>query len=292
MKELPEIQRLRQGESPLAVFERSDIQESRKAFNELRYRYDFPFWAAKEYPIRDIHNADSEVTLILNSYQYHIIDKFMTRYFKRLSSRYIITKDFGRCGVSTCVQAYILWLQLYRWPKNSQTCGASELNISPLKENLIQYIYLGLSAPAKKRIYNYKIDHSSFFNTFRSPDALRGIDFAYVHLADMGKWYDPKRRYAPRAYAAAYSGVLDNYRTLIVMEGNIMNEKYFHLEDNYNLKKPNTLQLCDYPKICRNPFFLREVVDAHNPACPSPFLLINLSSLPPPTGLWQLDSQF
>ena len=51
MKELSQIKLLMQGSSPLEVFNRLSIQSARKAFNDLRKQFDFPFWAATEYSV-------------------------------------------------------------------------------------------------------------------------------------------------------------------------------------------------------------------------------------------------
>lgn len=279
MKELPEIIRLRNGESPLSVFNVPTRRDARDAFHRLRYVHDFTFWAAREYRVQDIQDPDHIVPLILNTYQHHIIDTFIKRFFKKMTPRYIIAKQFRSCGVTTCVQAYILWLQLFHWHKHSNTCGASDIDIRPLKANLMRYLNKD-EGPAEKRIPIPEATCKAFFNTFRSPDALRGIDFAYVHFADMSKWNDPARNNSMRAYVAGISGVLHDHHTLIVMEGNTPRPEIFRIEDNYSLSNPDTLRLTDYPKICRNPFFLRQVVDAHNPDCSTPFILIDLNIHP------------
>lgn len=108
MKSLPQIIRLRRGESLLSVFNRSTLEDAREDFRNLRKKYDFDFWAATEYFIRDINDPDIFLPLRLNSYQHYIIDIFRKRYFNRLIGRYLITKSFGRCGLTSCIQAYIL----------------------------------------------------------------------------------------------------------------------------------------------------------------------------------------
>ncbi len=89
MKSLPEIQRLLKGESFLSVFNASTIMEARKAFHHLRYNYDFAFWAAREYYVRDIKDADNIIPLVLNEYQSYFIDIFQKRYFNQELGRYM-----------------------------------------------------------------------------------------------------------------------------------------------------------------------------------------------------------
>ena len=122
MKTHHKIQQLLKGESPLSVFECSSYQEARLAFSELRKKFDFAYWAITEYYIRDLNDADNIIPLHLNSYQYYLIDILQKRYHNHQPSRYVITKSFRRCGITTCIQAYILWLQTCQCSNNSYTC--------------------------------------------------------------------------------------------------------------------------------------------------------------------------
>lgn len=114
MRGLPMIKQLLNREDPKVVFQTNSIHSARKAFCELRKKFDFPYWAAREYYIRDINDADNIIPLTLNNFQAYIINIFQKRYHDRELGRYIITKSFGKVGVTTCVQAYILWLQTYK----------------------------------------------------------------------------------------------------------------------------------------------------------------------------------
>ena len=279
MKSVPEIRRLVSGESPLDVFNVQSLGAARNSFNELRKKYDFPFWAATEYRVRDIHDADLTVPLLLNSYQHYIIDTFLRRFSDRLPGRYVISKSFRSCGVTTCVQAYIIWRQMYMWRKNSATYGASMSNLNPLKANMVRNFYDSAAKTEANRILIPSAGYSAFFTSYHSPDALRGIDFGYVHLADMSKFYDPSRYKSERAFSAAYSGMLPDYYTLIVMEGNIPGENLFRLEDNHDIRDPRAMRSEDYYRVCRNPSFLRRVVHASNTDDSYPFIHLNLSTI-------------
>ncbi|MDE6379789.1 MAG: hypothetical protein K2L11_04890 [Muribaculaceae bacterium] len=226
MRDLDAVKKLLAGAHPSSVFATHDIHEARKRFNELRIRYDFPYWAATRFPIRHIDDPDLLTTLVLNENQHIIIDNFLKTYQNQHPGRFIITKNRPRCGVTTCVQAYIIWLQLFQTPKNSQTCGVSNFNLGRLKENIA--LFFNRDSVNYGR-YKFPIRDkytSAFFNTINRPDALRGIDFGYVHLVDMAKWKDPDGIRSGRAIRAALSGILLDYRTLIVMEGNIPSPKY------------------------------------------------------------------
>lgn len=243
------------GEGPCIVFKVSSIKEAKEAFRELRCSYDFAYWAATKFKIRDISDPEQIVTLALNEHQHCIIDTFQKRYFKKLPGRYIITKQSPRIGVTTCVQAYILWLQTYSCCcSNSQTCSANEFANSRLRENI--YRHLGKTIfPVKKKITLFNGYIGAYFNTVRNPDSLRGIDFSYVHLANMSSWRDRDMTLSSRAFNAAISGILHHYFTLIVIEGDLPKSKYFNLNEIRSPEHP-AIPTSQYRLLIANPHFL------------------------------------
>lgn len=214
------MRELLDGACPLHVFNTSDIHVARQRFNQLRCKYDFSYWAATNYQIRDINDPDNFVYLILNRKQDYFISIIQSCFEKKSHSRFIITKKGSRIGLTTCVQAYITWRQLYAGlPGNALFCGASDFNLLHLKANLLRHLQRKYH-PSANYIYLPTSGYKCFFNPFTNPDAPRGIDFKYVHLADMSKWKDRIGKTSTRAYVAAISGVLLDYRTLVVLEGN------------------------------------------------------------------------
>lgn len=276
MKQLPQIRSLLLGESPLTVFNTNNIHDARREFNRLRYYFDFPYWAMKEYRIHDLWDADDIHTLGLNSFQHYIIDIFMKRYHDKLSGRYIISKQFGKCGLTTCVQAYILWLQIFKWSKHLNLCSSNEINIFQLKANLIRHLGREV-VPNDRSIYIPKADHRCFFNTYRTPDAFRGIDFGYVHMADMEKWYDRDDRFSSRTVCAAVSGVLPFHKAIVVLEGNVPKDRYFGVDRRGRIDY-TTLPADCYRHVSRNPYFLNEVVYSFRRGPKAHYLHIDLSS--------------
>ncbi len=278
MKDLPEIQLLLKGEHPCSVFNVDSIRLARKAFAELRKQYDFPFWAACEYYIHDIKDADNIIPLILNKYQSYIIDIFQRRYHNRELGRYIITKSFGKVGVTTCVQAYILWMQIYKCCNNSYLCTNSEIAINPLKTNLCRYLKRDITPP-EKYIYLPKADRRAFFNTYRCPDYIRGINLGYVHYADMSRWHDPENRFSSRVYQAATSAVLLSYHTLVVMEGNIPKEERLQIQKYKTPSLPYHERFACLTHLTNNPYFLRQVILNYVPDSKAVNFHINLNHL-------------
>ncbi len=261
MKSLPQIQQLLQGSSPLEVFNCNSKEYALAAFNDLRKQYDFDFWAATEYFIRDINDPDSIIPLILNGSQLHVIDIMRKRLSQHKTGRYIITKSDRRIGLSTCIQAYILWLQTFQRSNNSYTCGPSSISIHPLKSNLCRYLKRDI-IPSDMSIFLPRVGWCAYFNTFHSPDAIRGVNLGFVHFSDMSRWPDPSSKIARRAYIAPVSAVLLDYFTLVVLEGDIPKRKSFNLKDFLRQypRETNPIRKKKLSSRFKNPLFINHLL--------------------------------
>ena len=82
------------------------------------------------------------------------------------------------------------WRQTCHLNNHSYTCSSSDIALNPLKTNLCRFLHRDV-VPAERFIYLPGSDRRAFFNTFRSPDYIRGIDLGYVHFADMSRWRHP-----------------------------------------------------------------------------------------------------
>lgn len=286
MKSLPQIQQLLNGASPLAVFNCHSIEYARIAFRELRKKYDFDYWAANEYFIKDIKDPDSIIPLCLNDCQHHVIDIIRKRYFLREIGRYVISKSFRRCGLTTVIQAYILWMQTYQRSNNSYTCGPSEIGILPLKTNLCRYLHRDI-IPSNMGIYLPRVDWCAYFNTFSNPNAIRGINLGFVHFADMSRWKDSHNKNTSRAFMAAVSAVLLEHFTLVILEGDIPKSSSFCIKKNLRQDKwkNESQRLQCLSHYVNNPFFFNEVCHSQSTSAPHfhhIHLSQNLQSLPLP----------
>lgn len=272
MRELPQIQRLLKGESPLTVFNRHSLSTARVAFNELRKEFDFTYWAVKEYYVRDMKDADNIIPLRLNIPQSYMIDVMQKRYHNHLRARYVITKTFGRCGLTTCVQAYILWLQTYQRREHAYMCTSSDINLNPHKADLCRWLKRDV-IPSEPYIFLPRSNRNAYFNTFRSPDFIRGIDLGYGHFADMSKWNSSDGRLTSRVTSAAISAVLLEYFTLVVHEGNIPDGRRFPIQRMNDFRLPLAERVWKLRPLSRNPLFLDYAARAahpDNPADPHP----------------------
>lgn len=284
MKDLPEIKLIQEGKSILEVFDCDSIKDAQKAFNELRKQFDFPFWAASEYYVQDIEDPDQIVPLRLNRYQHYIADIFINRYAQRKLGRYVIGKSYGKIGVTTCVQAYILWRQIYYFPKNSYTCTPSEISINPLKTNLCRHLHRDI-VPPEKFIFIPKARSCAYINTYRNPNYMRGIDLGFVHFADMSRWNDSDGNLSTQVFYASTSGVLLAYYSLVVLEGNIPKKATFNVRKDMDANLPRWSRIKKLSNITKNPYFLDQLVLDCDPDTPSTFIPILLEKP-------EVDSQF
>lgn len=275
MKSLPQIQSLLKGESPLSVFNVQTIQEARKAFSQFRYNFDFAFWATREYYIRDMTNKGNNIPLFLNEFQFHIIDTFQKRYYNRELGRYIITKSFSKVGVTTCVQAYILWLQTYKCKRNSCMCAFVDGDMYSFQKNLCHYLKQE-AAYSERNIYIPQADRHAYFHPSNHPEGFSGKDIGYVHFADMSNWHDHNDEYTVAVISNLTSNVRMSFDTLVVQEGNIPKEDQLDMQKCQNPYIDRFYRLCYIEHLTNNPPFLYNVIMNNAPGSSSPYLHINL----------------
>lgn len=261
MKTLPQVSQLIEGISPLEVFRCNSLKDAIQAFRSLRKKYDFDYWAATEYFIPDVNDADSITPLRLNDAQHHVIDIFRKRYFQKKFGRYVISKSTRRVGLSTCIQAYILWMQTCQRSNNSYLCGPSAISINPLKTNLCRFLHRDV-VPHDMGIYLPMVDWSAYFNTFNRPDAIRGVNLGFVHLADMSRWNDPLASKSSKALIAPVSAVLLRHYTLVVLEGDVPSKQWFDIKRfiRSDPQMSGSIRLKKLTSSFKNPFFINEVI--------------------------------
>lgn len=270
MRQLPEIQQLFQGISPLTVFNKKSLPTARKAFYEFRKKHDFAYWAATEYHISDCNNPKNIIPLHINQHQHKIIDTFERRYFKRLPATYVISKTIPNCGVTTCVQAYIQWRQIYNFGSSSYTCTSSLKHLEVLKTPLCRLIKEDI--PEHNYIFIPKANAHIYFNSYQYPTFRSAKDFTYVHLADMTKWKDPQGKTSADIFVNASRAILESPESshlLLVLEGDIPKERvYIHPAFCQIHLKKFPMQFLSH--LSPNPYFLRKHIEANIPLRKSP----------------------
>ena len=249
MENLPQVRQLMDGVSPLVVFNCNDLNTARQAFYELRKKFDFPYWAALDYIIPDKLKPSSLVKLHFTSVQRYLANVFIMRANAGLRGKYIISKTVPRCGVTTLVQAYILWLQLYHHSHHSITCTQSPDMVEILKANITNYLH----KKVRRDVVVVTNTASALFQSVYNPHYLDRCQSSFVHLADISKWNVNFGEDSDHIYLNALCGWSGNQESLFILEGD----------------HPS-------PTSYTNPFFLNKLKHSSDPQHPSEFLHLKL----------------
>lgn len=225
-------------------------QETAKAFDRLRCRYDFPYWAAKYGRIKR-KGGGEDTSLVLNRPQRKMVGLFESMRRADLPVRVICLKA-RQWGGSTCSQLYMAWLQLvWQTGLNSliiahQRSATDEIkdmfdrlmrSYPPAllaghgetpsgKENRLSPV--GRSGAAfRLESRNCKIK----IGTAERPDSCRGGDYNLVHLSEVGVWKKTLGKQPEDIVRSACSGILYRPMTMIVYESTANGTgNFFHRE--------------------------------------------------------------
>lgn len=256
MRKLPEIQYLLRGVSPLEVFGVSSIHMARQAFYTLRKKYDFPYWAATDFKVLDWNVSLTPVPLRLNVFQRYLADVFIRRSLEGLPARYVISKTLPQCGLTTCVQAYILWRQLF-WHPDHSISFAPDSNKSDGMKNNVARCFPDRCASNIVAL-PYKV--GAFFGNFYCPQVFDGIPYGFVHLADVSKWFDRNGNISQLIFANARKQWNDDPEAIFVIEGDRPSDPAFDINGHRNYILPHISRMMQLQAFTSNPFFLNKVI--------------------------------
>lgn len=225
----------------------------------LRYRHDFPFWAAT---VVWIHNKDagSDVLFRLRYPQRILVSRFEEKRKAGLPIRLILLKA-RQWGGSTTTQLYMAWLQfLHKRGLNSliiahQGTASDEIKdmfdtmikAYPIRmlhemgetynENDPKMVGVGKSGSTSRVPQrNCKIK----IGTAERPDGCRGGAYSLVHLSEVGIWKKTDGKSPEDIVRSACSGILLRPLTMIVMESTANGTgNFFHTEYSA-ASNPNT----------------------------------------------------
>ena len=232
--------------------EPNDVDRAKVAekFIRLRYRYDFPFWAAT---LVWIHNKDagSDVLFRLRYPQRILVARFEEKRRAGLPIRLILLKA-RQWGGSTTTQLYMAWLQfLHKKGLNSLIIahqGTASDEIKDMFDTLIkaypiELLYKmgeaynenepkmvgvgksGSTSRVPQRNCKIKI------GTAERPDGCRGGAYSLVHLSEVGIWKKTEGKSPEDIVRSACSGILLRPLTMIVMESTANGTgNFFHTE--------------------------------------------------------------
>ncbi len=216
----------------------------------LRYRHDFPFWAAT---LVWIHNKDAgaDVLFRLRYPQRILVSRFEEKRRAGLPIRLILLKA-RQWGGSTTTQLYMAWLQfLHRKGLNSliiahQGSASDEIKDmfdTMIKQYPLEMLYsLGeqynLNEPKMigvgKSGSTHRVPQRNCkikIGTAERPDGCRGGAYSLVHLSEVGIWKKTDGKSPEDIVRSACSGILLKPYTMIVMESTANGTgNFFHTE--------------------------------------------------------------
>lgn len=230
-------------------------------FTRIRYRHDFPFWAASLVYIKPKGEGGEDILFRLNRAQRKLVSRFEAKRLKGKPIRLILVKT-RQWGGSTVTQIYMSWLQLiHKEGLNSLIVGHLKdtstevkdmfdrmINEYPVEllyemgeaynENEAKLVGVGKTGnifrcPQR----NFKIKLGSA----EKPNSARGGDYNLVHCTEVGLWQETKGKKPEDIVRSACSGVRRIPYTMIVYESTANGTgNFFHRE--YLAAKAGTSQ--------------------------------------------------
>lgn len=217
----------------------------------LRYKHDFPFWAAS---IVKIHNKDAgdDVLFRLRYPQRILVSFFEEKRLAHLPIRLILLKA-RQWGGSTTTQIYMAWLQLFHAQGLNSLIiahqGSASDEIKDMFDTMIKAYPLELLYnigdtfnPAEPKMVGVGKSGSTQripqrnckikIGTAERPDGCRGGAYSLVHLSEVGIWKKTDGKSPEDIVRSACSGILLRPLTMIVMEstangtGNFFHQEY------------------------------------------------------------------
>jgi hypothetical protein len=221
-----------------------------RTFIRLRYKHDFPFWAAT---LVYIHNKDAGKDVLFRLYypQRILVSKFEEKRKAGLPIRLILLKA-RQWGGSTTTQLYMAWLQfLHKKGLNSLIIahqGTASDEIKDMFDRMIQqYPVEFLHALGEKYDENetkmegvgksgstHRVPQRNCkikVGTAERPNGCRGGAYSLVHLSEVGLWQKTEGKSPEDIVRSACSGILAKPYTMIVMESTANGTgNFFHTE--------------------------------------------------------------
>lgn len=222
-----------------------DTEDSEDAFEtvvetfvRLRFKYDFPFWAATLVYIKDKNPGRPDCLFRLNYPQLRYVSLLEQMRIEKKPIRICMLKA-RQWGGSTCTQIYMAWLQLVHRPNLNSLIvahvnGASE-KIKAMFRKMIERFPAKFLHPMgepfseneKKLVWDGNSDFTQRIpqrgatisvGSSESPTSSRGGDYSLVHLSEIGLFKDTEKIKPAALIRAATSGVLFKPYTMIVYE--------------------------------------------------------------------------
>jgi len=211
-----------------------------KGFTELRFEYDFEFWAFS--CVKILHKITAEIVPFW-------LNKAQRKYLKKLESmrkagvpiRVILLKA-RQWGGSTLTQVYMAWIQLIH-KKNWSSAIVADVddqakNIRGMYDRLVESYPSALGefslSPYQGSTKNKVITGQGGIigvGSVQKPDNLRSYAFNMLHLSECGLWQDTPKKSAEDLAQSLRAGIPKIPYTLIVLESTAKGVgNFFHRE--------------------------------------------------------------
>lgn len=227
-----------------------DFHKVAEQFIRVRYKYDFPFWAATLVKIKNKEGGD-DVLFRLRYPQRILVSRFEEKRRQGKPIRLILLKA-RQWGGSTTTQLYMAWLQLFHKVGLNSLIIAHQGTASDeikdmfdrmIKEYPLEMLYrLGEQYnPNEPKLVGVGKSGSTHripqrnckikIGTAERPDGCRGGDYSLVHLSEVGIWKKTEGKSPEDIVRSACSGILLRPLTMIVMESTANGTgNFFHTE--------------------------------------------------------------
>lgn len=242
------------GGSASALLTATGMEDTRDAVEsilnkliQLRFKYDFEFYAAMCIHIQD-KETKRYIPLVVNEGQRIILKQFEEMRLANKPIRLLLVKA-RQYGGSTVIQSYMFWLQ-DQWYENWHSCivalnQTQSVHIRTMMKNIVRLLP-DYHEPRSFRRYEgqelmrYIPERGCTVQVGSStkPDAIRSFDLSMIHMSEVGLWKDTKEVKGDDTAQSLYSTVPDRPGTVIVMEstakgiGNFFHRQYLNALDN------------------------------------------------------------
>lgn len=227
------------------------------AFERLRIRYDFEYWAWRVVKIRDKLTGDT-VPLRLNAGQRKMLAVMESERLARRPVRVILLKA-RQWGGSTLVTLYFAWIQLVvrrRWnillaAHVLNTAALLRSNYADLLRNYPEELWLEEVKPRLKGVPGTSAtrrvpgrEATLAIGSAHAPASLRGLDASMAHLSEVAFWIDSPKLSAADTVRAMGAGIPLAPDTVVVMEstangtGNFFHQEWLRAKDGKSDKTP------------------------------------------------------
>lgn len=232
-----------------------------KQYLRIRYRHDFPFWAATLVYIQSKIPGEGEIKFRLTRPQRRFVEALESKRVAGKPIRFVLLKA-RQWGGSTTSQLYMAWLQLvHKVGLNSVIISQTKktsfaikamfdraLNHYPVEllhkigeaynQGESKMVNVGLSGDYKRVPQR---DCTITIASYEAPDALRGDAYALVHCSEVGLWAPTEMKSPESVVRSACSGIVYQPYTMIIYESTANGTgNFFHRE--YLAAKEGTSQ--------------------------------------------------